>query len=113
MPCLWYIFRLLAHTKVSKCYGCDGHIQNPPIQRPDDLVIFRCDIREYLDRITGKQMKSSSPQNVHFHLNQECVLKRYPGYHPSLLVVGHEILPFLQQEHIHRLSTHFGWNNSM
>ena len=33
-------------TKVSKCYGCGGIIRNPPEKRPDDPIIFCCNIQE-------------------------------------------------------------------
>jgi hypothetical protein len=32
-------------TRISKCYGCARNIQNPPIQRPNDLVIMCRDLR--------------------------------------------------------------------
>ena len=69
-------------TTVKKCYGCGGDIQNPPVQQPDDLVIFQ-DFQQYRDRMT-----SSTPQNVHFHLWQQCILMHYPRFHSGLPVIS-------------------------
>lgn len=82
------------------------------MQRPDDLIIVCRDVREYRDKATGQLQRSSTPQNVHFHLRKECILVRYPRFHTGLLVVVPEFLPLLQQEHIQRLSANFGWNTS-
>ncbi len=74
-------------TKVSKCCGCGGIIKNPPEKCPDDLIIFCRDIQEYRDRITGQLQRSSSAQNVHFHLRRECLMLRYPSFHVGLLSI--------------------------
>ena len=100
-------------TRISKCYGCARNIQNPPIQRPDDLVIVCRDLRQFRDQTTGLLTTSTAPQNCHFHLNRMCVLTRYPTFIPSMLVIDREFVPLLQAEHTNRLATSFGINVPM
>ena len=96
-------------TRVSRCYGCNGIIQNPPLHRPDDLIVFCRDIREYRDRFSGQLQRSASAQNVHFHLRNECILMKYPGFSVEFLKIGPEFIPYLQQEHLRHLAVNFGW----
>ena len=73
LPNFWndsnkFNLKWVSGTRVSKCYGCDGKINNPPEFLPDDLIIVYRDVREYRDRMTGQLQRSPSAQNVHFHL---------------------------------------------
>ena len=34
-----FTLKWLAGTRVTRCYGCRGDIQNPPLDAPDDLII--------------------------------------------------------------------------
>lgn len=49
------LFRLkwVAGTTVSRCYGCNGEIKNPPVSIPDDLVVVYRDIRQFREREIG------------------------------------------------------------
>ena len=44
----------LAGTRVSRCYGCNDEIKNPPESVPDNLVVVYRDIREYRQKVTGQ-----------------------------------------------------------
>ena len=107
-----FYLKWVGGAKVSKCYGCGGVIKNPPEKRPDDLIIFCRDIREYRDRITGQLQRSSSAQNVHFHLRRECLLMRYPSFHVGLLSITPAFQAALHPEHLVRLSENFGWSQN-
>jgi hypothetical protein len=98
-------------TTVKKCYGCGGDIQNPPVQRPDDLIVVCRDFRQYRDRVTGQLAKSPAPQNVHFHLRRQCIVTRYPRFHSGLLVISREFQASLHQDHRNSLVENFGYNN--
>ncbi|XP_028413858.1 uncharacterized protein LOC114536703 [Dendronephthya gigantea] len=110
LPESYFYLKWVEGTRVSKCYGCDGVIQNPPTHRPDDLIIVCRDMREYRDRLTGQRQKSNTVQNVHFHLYKECVIRRYPNFHVGLLKIDGFQINHLQPEHLQRLATNFGWN---
>ena len=59
---------------VSKCYGCNGRIQNPPTTPLENLIIAREDVRHFHHITTGQLQCSSQPQNLHFHLSLRCVI---------------------------------------
>ena len=99
-------------TTVKKCYGCGGDIQNPSVQRLDDLVVVCRDFRQYRDRMTGQLTRSTTTQNVHFHLRWQCILTQYPRFHSGLLVISPAFQALLHQEHRHRLSVNFGWKTN-
>ena len=44
----------LPGTRVSRCYGCNREIRNPPDSVPDDLIVAYRDIRQYTERNTGE-----------------------------------------------------------
>ena len=39
LPASAFQLKWVQGTTVKKCYGCGDNIQNPPVQRPDDLVV--------------------------------------------------------------------------
>ena len=83
----------LPGTHVSKCYGCNGEIKNPPDSVPDDLIVAYRDIRQYRERDTGQIQFSNRLQNVHFHLRAACVRARYPSFlGASALVVPSDLV---------------------
>jgi hypothetical protein len=59
--------KFLPGTRVSKCYGCEKEITNPPQAVPDDLVVVYHDIRQYRDPNDGLVTYTNQPENVHFH----------------------------------------------
>ena len=99
----------VAGTKVTRCYGCGGDIQNPPLGAPEDIVIVYRDIRRYRDRYTGQLHCTDTPQNVHFHLRIACVRARYPHFTGSCLSVPMEFAVRFGVEHVGRLMSEFGW----
>ena len=104
-PCVPnFYLKWVQGTRVSRCYGCNRIIQNPPLHRPHDLVIFCRDIRQYRDRFSGQLQRSATAQNVHFHLQKECILMKYPGFSVKFLKIGPELIPYLQQEHLQHLA---------
>ena len=103
VPLSFYL-KWVEGTKVSKCYGCGGIIKNPPENRPDDLII--------LTGLTGQLQRSSSAQNVHFHLRRECLVMRYPAFHVGLLSITPAFRAALYPEHHARLLENFGWSQN-
>ena len=106
------MFRLkwVAGTTVSRCYGCNGEITNPPISIPDDLVVVYRDIRQFRERETGQLRLTTAPQNVHFHLRANCIRARYQNFPgASALFVPQEFRRYFHHEHILRLNAEFGW----
>ena len=105
-------FRLkwVTGTTVSRCYGCNGEIKNPPESVPDDLVVVYRDIREFRQRVTGQLQYMHGPQNIHFHLRAACIRARYTNFPgATALVVPNDFIPRLRWEHIQRLHAKFGW----
>ena len=100
-----FFLKWVSSTTVSKCYGCNGSIPNPPISMLDNLIVARKDIRHYRGRNTGQFNFSSQPQNVHFHLNLRCVHAKYPTFNPWNLTIDTFIYPYLQPEHKFKLLT--------
>ena len=104
-----FTLKWLLGTRVSRCYGCGGVIQNPPLNCPDDLIVVYRDIRQFRHRITGQLTTSTEPQNVHFHLRMACVRARYPHFVSSSLHVPPDIATRFNVEHLSRLLLEFGW----
>ena len=50
----FFQLKWVAGTIVTRCYGCGGDIQNPPLGAPEDIVIVYRDIPRYRDRYTGE-----------------------------------------------------------
>ena len=90
----------VAGTRVSRCYGWNGKIKNPPQALPDDLIVVYCDIRQFRDRNTGQIQFSSEPQNVHFHLRSACIRAKYPNFLGNVLVVPPDFPPLFKVEHV-------------
>ena len=102
-----FFLKWVSGTTVSKCYGCNGSIPNPPINMLDNLIVARKDIRHYRDRNTGQLQFSSQPQNVHFHLNLRCIHAQYPTFHPCHLTIDTFIYPYLQPDYKFKFLTEF------
>jgi hypothetical protein len=101
----------VAGTWVSRCYGCNGEIKNPPQALPDDLIVVYRDIRQFRDRNTGQIQFSREPQNVHFHLRSACIRAKYPNFLGDVLVVPPDFPPLfkVELECVQRLVGEFGW----
>ena len=102
-----FFLKWVSDTTVSKCYGCNGSIPNPPISILDNLIVARKDIRHYRDRNTGQSQLSSQPQNVHFHLNLRYIQAKYSTFNPCHITIDTFIYPYLQPEHKFKLLTEF------
>ena len=101
----------LPGTRVTRCYGCNGEIRNPPDSVPDNLIVAYRDVRQYRQKNTGQIVYSNGPQNVHFHLRAACIRARYPSFPgASALVVTSDVTARFRLEHIQRLYTEFGWS---
>ena len=96
-------------THISRCYGCNKDIKNPPESLPDDLVVVYRDMRQYTDRNTRLLQYTSEPQNVHFHLRASCIRAKYPSFIGRELVVTADFHSHLKVEHIRRLVEEFNW----
>ena len=70
-----FFLKWVSGTTVTKCYGCNGSIPDPPINMLDNLIVARKVIRHYRDRNIGQLQFSSQPQNVYFHLNLKCIMQ--------------------------------------
>ena len=68
-----FTLKWVAGTRVSRCYGCNGEIKNPPESIPDDLIVVYRDRRQFRERLTGQLQFTSEPQNIHFHLRAACI----------------------------------------
>jgi len=105
----FFTLKWVAGTKVTRCYGCGGDIQNPSLGAPEDIVIVYRDIRRYRDRYTGQLHCTETPQNVHFHLRIAWVRTRYPHFTGICLSVPMEFAVCFGVEHVGRLMSEFGW----
>lgn len=101
-PVKAFCLKWIECTKVRVCYGCLEAIVNPPSNDLEKLAIVYRDTQFSY----GKEIVSKL-QNVHFHLNPECVWKKYPEFIPSSLVVPPKFIPFLSVEHKRFLSVNF------
>ena len=72
-----FFLKWVSDTTVSKCYGCNGSIPNPPISILNNLIVARKDIHHYCNKNTRQLQLSSQPQNVHFHLNLRYIQAKY------------------------------------
>ena len=94
-------------TTVSKCYGCNGRIPNPPTTPLENLIIARKDVRHYHHRTTGQLQWSSQPQNLHFHLSLRCVIAKHPMFLKSDLKIDQDMYAYLTPEHKMKLFSGF------
>ena len=110
IPLLLFTLKWVAGTTISRCYGCDRVIPNPPTQIPDDLVLVCRGMRRYRDRTTGQIQVSDRPQNIHFHMRLACVVEKCGNFSKEMLVVPNEFIPLLRREHFHQLLQEFAWS---
>ncbi|KAJ7370714.1 hypothetical protein OS493_030468 [Desmophyllum pertusum] len=104
-----FLLKWLVGTRVSRCYGCGGAIQNPPLNFQTILLWCTATSVNFRTRITGQLKTGTEPQNVHFHLRLACVRSRYPEFATSSLHVPPDFLSFFRVEHLNRLLLEFGW----
>ena len=104
-----FYLKSLLRTKVKTCYGCNGQLANPFISMPDDYVIVHRDVRTF--RRTGQLVKTTKPQNLHFHLRIMCIRNIYPNFSPRHhLFIHKEFIPILHPHHFRRLAIEFSWS---
>ena len=102
-----FCLKWLYGTMVSKCYGCDKGIQNPPVDLDESLVVVYRDKRWYYNH---KRELTLTPkeENIHFHLRRNCIHMRYPMFKPETLVVPPEFYQHLTIKHKSDLCNEFG-----
>lgn len=76
-----FCLKWLYGTTVSKCYGCNECIQNPPTSSNEALIVVYRDKRWYY--LNGQWNLSGKEENVHFHLRRQCIQMRYPQFLPN------------------------------
>ena len=71
LPASAFQLKWVQGTTVKKCYKCGGDIQNPPVQRPDDLVVVCRDFRgtEMTEQLRRSSAKRSLPPSTAMYLN--------------------------------------------
>ena len=89
-PLRAFCLKWVENTRISACYGCLGLIKRPTTYELEKFAIVYRDTRfacgnKYIDKL----------QNVHFHLNPECVRRKYREFVPSSLVIPPAFFPFL------------------
>ena len=94
-------------TTVSKFYGCNGRIPNPPTTPLENLIMARKDVRHYRQRTTGQLQCSSQPQNLHFHLSLRCVIAEDRIFLRSDLKIDQDMYAYLTPEHKMKLFSEF------
>ena len=92
-----FCLKWLYGTTVSRCYGCQGQIQNPPSTINEAFIVVYRDRRWYFK--DGNWHLSMNEENVHFHLKSSCILTRYPTFLPRTLVIPPEFYAHLNSEH--------------
>jgi hypothetical protein len=107
---LKFFLKWVNGTKISKCYGCNEKIHNPPKSPPDDLVIAVRDYRHFRDPVTGMMRFTENTQNIHFHLRSVCVMVKYREFNHNWINVPKEMEQTLLPVHIQRLQNEFAWN---
>ena len=100
--CLKWVY----NTTVSKCYGCTLPIQNPSRDVNEALIVMYRDYRSFLQN--GMLTWTNNPENVHFHLNRQCIQLRYPAFLPNTLVVPQEFIQHLNETQKLILLNEFG-----
>jgi len=111
-PMRAFCLKWVSGTKVSKYYGCYGYgcndnIANPPRVKEEDLIIVYRDFRQYRNQ-AGQLTVTPDVQNIHFHLNTNCVRKRYPNFSGINVVVPNDFMPLLMQEHVDCIRNQIG-----
>ena len=91
-----FCLKWVQNTTVSKCYGCNQAIHNPPRNEVEGLIVVYRDYRCYY--YNGTMRWSSSPENIHFHLDKRCIQLRYPRFLPNTLVVPPDYIPYLHEQ---------------
>ena len=95
-----FFLRLLGGN-IRVCQGCRGSLrmkdQSIP-SPPFNLVIARAERRQFRDS-SGELISPRAEQNVHYHLNIQCVRAVEPMFVPQSLKVPSDIVPLLTTVH--------------
>ena len=102
-----FFLKCVNGTNVSKCYGCNGRIPNPPTTPLENLIIARKDVRHYRRRTNGQLQCPSQPRNLHFHLSLRCIVVKYPMFLRSDLKIDQDMYAYLTPKHKMKLFSEF------
>ena len=96
-----FVLGMMDHLskKISKCFGCEGKLKKN--KQPHNLVIVSFAKRPYFNK--SNQQWHSKPGNIYFHLNPKCVQEFDGDFSPTQVQVPDDLMPHLNQEHIHFL----------
>ena len=101
-----FCLKWVNNTTVSRCYGCKGDIPNPPGNSAEALIVVYRDFRSFFQN--GILRWTDTPENVHFHLNIQCIQYRYPLFIPCTLVFPPEFIQHFDEQQKFILSNNFG-----
>ncbi|XP_034030069.1 uncharacterized protein LOC117513931 [Thalassophryne amazonica] len=87
------------------CYGCGRKFVASSDRPPNDLLLKHFDYREWTDKDTKQMMKSKTLQATYFHLNIDCVRRRYPQTEIKDITVYNEVKDQLSPLHIRKLQS--------
>ena len=64
---------IYATWRITKCRGCKKSITDEDKASPHSFVLRRCGVVGYFNKLHNKRLDSE--QNIHFHMNMDCVRK--------------------------------------
>ena len=64
---------IYATWRITKCRGCKKSITDEDKASPHSFVLRRCGVVGYFNKLYNKWLDSE--QNIHFHMNMDCVCK--------------------------------------
>ena len=111
-----YQLKWLKGTSVYVCYDCgksmrpkssdaQGRDVVPPT--PFDLVLYRKELRMY-KKPSGELTYSITPQNIHFHLKNACILKKNSNFTVENISISEAFQTSLTAVHFAHLRKEFG-----
>lgn len=84
---------------VRKCYGCGQEFSQRNRTPPHDIILKTYDYRQYVSPKSKTQKRTVNMQNAYFHLNVDCVRRRYPNFELEHIIIHNEISQQLTDGH--------------
>lgn len=84
---------------IKKCYGCGIKFANKYRSPPYDIILKGFEFREYICPETKMKKMSKTKQNTYYHLNPDCIRKRYPLFETKDIIIHDETKQQLNVEH--------------